>query len=125
MNADHKPTVLVVDDDKNTRDGLERALRRTCTIHVADSAERALEHFDRVVGVTRGRKASPYVSLASSVAVRKQDYKMFEDLLNKALAIDPDTMPEWRLANTLAQEKAQWLLDNSAGLFLDCEETDP
>ena len=23
-----KPTILVVDDDKNTRDGLERALRR-------------------------------------------------------------------------------------------------
>lgn len=89
------------------------------------SAERALEHFDRVVRVTRGQKASPYVSLASSVAVREQDYKMFEDLLNKALAVDPDTVPEWRLANTLAQEKAQWLLDHSAGLFLDYEETDP
>ena len=89
------------------------------------SAERAMEHFDRVVSITRGQKASPYVSLASSVAVRKQDYKMFEDLLNKALAIDPDTVPEWRLANTLAQEKAQWLLDQRAGLFLDYEETEP
>jgi predicted anti-sigma-YlaC factor YlaD len=89
------------------------------------SAQRALEHFDRVVTLTRGEKASPYVALASSVAVRKQDYKMFKRLLDKALAIDPDAVPEWRLANMLAQEKARWLLDHSAELFLDYEETQP
>ena len=89
------------------------------------SAERAWEHFDHVVKLTQGRKASPFVSLASSVAVRKQDYRMFEDLLNKALAIDPDTVPEWRLANVLAQEKARWLLDQRAGLFLEYEENNP
>ena len=92
---------------------------------IGGSAEHALEHFDRVVSLTRGEKASPYVSLASSVAVRKQDYKMFRKLLHKALAIDPDAVPEWRLANILAQEKAQWLLDHSAELFLDYEETEP
>jgi predicted anti-sigma-YlaC factor YlaD len=89
------------------------------------SAERATEHFDRAVQLTRGKKASPYVSLASSVAVRKQDYKMFKELLHKALAVDPDAVPEWRLANILAQEKAQWLLDHSAELFLGYEETGP
>lgn len=89
------------------------------------SAERALEHFDRVVSLTRGEKASPYVSLASSVAVRKQDHKMFKDLLHKALAINPDAVPEWQLANILAQEKAQWLLDHGPELFLDYEETEP
>jgi predicted anti-sigma-YlaC factor YlaD len=89
------------------------------------STERAREHFDRAVQLTRGKKASPYVSLASSVAVRKQDYKMFKELLHKALAVDPDAVPEWRLANILAQEKAQWLLDHSAELFLGYEETGP
>lgn len=89
------------------------------------SAKRALEHFDRVVSLTRGEKASPYVSLASSVAVRKQDHKMFKDLLHKALAINPDAVPEWQLANILAQEKAQWLLDHGPELFLDYEETEP
>jgi predicted anti-sigma-YlaC factor YlaD len=88
------------------------------------SAERAMEHFNRAVKVTRGEKASPYVSLASSVAVRKQDCRMFKDLLNKALAIDPDTVPEWRLANTMAREKAQWLLDHREELFLDCKENE-
>jgi predicted anti-sigma-YlaC factor YlaD len=40
-------------------------------------------------------------------------------------AIDPDAVPNWRLVNTLAQEKARWLLDHSAELFLDFEETQP
>ena len=86
------------------------------------SAERAREHFSRAIQLTRGEKASPYVSLASSVAVREQDHQMFEALLQKALAIDPDAVPKWRLANILAQEKARWLLDHSAELFLDYEE---
>jgi predicted anti-sigma-YlaC factor YlaD len=89
------------------------------------STVRALEHFDRAVQLTRGEKASSYVSLASSVAVRKQDYKMFKDLLHKALAIDPNAVPEWRLVNILAQEKAQWLLDHSEELFLNIQETEP
>ena len=89
------------------------------------SDERAREHFDRVVVLTRGEKASPYVSLASTVAVREQDYEMFKDLLDKALAIDPEDVPEWRLVNILSQEKAQWLLDHSAQFFVDYEETEP
>jgi predicted anti-sigma-YlaC factor YlaD len=86
------------------------------------STERAREHFDRVLTLTQGKKASPYVSLASSVAIRKQDYKMFKDLLHKALEIDTDAVPKWRLSNTLAQEKAQWLLDHSPELFLEYDE---
>jgi predicted anti-sigma-YlaC factor YlaD len=89
------------------------------------SAKRALGHFHRAVEITQGKKALPYVLLASSVAVRKQDYKMFKDLLHKALAIDPDAVPELRLVNTLAQEKARWLLDHRADLFVDFEETQP
>ena len=37
-----KPVVLVVDDDKNTRDGLSRALRRAYEVIVAESGQRAL-----------------------------------------------------------------------------------
>jgi len=43
MSTDNvKPSVLIVDDDKNTRDGLERALRRAYDVHLAEGAERAL-----------------------------------------------------------------------------------
>ena len=36
-----RPVVLIVDDDKNTRDGLQRALRSRFDVRVAESAERA------------------------------------------------------------------------------------
>jgi len=36
------PTILVVDDDKNTRDGLQRALQRNYTVKTAESADAAL-----------------------------------------------------------------------------------
>jgi len=38
-----KPHILIVDDDKNTRDGLQRALRRSYRISLAESGDRALE----------------------------------------------------------------------------------
>ncbi|MCE9616599.1 MAG: sigma-54 dependent transcriptional regulator [Lentisphaerae bacterium] len=38
-----KPTVLIVDDDKHTRDGLSRALQREYDVRLAESGERALD----------------------------------------------------------------------------------
>jgi len=38
-----KPIVLIVDDEKNTRDGLERALRRKYEVLTAESGARALD----------------------------------------------------------------------------------
>jgi two-component system, NtrC family, response regulator AtoC len=38
-----KTCILVVDDDKNTRDGLQRALRRRYDVLLAESGDRALE----------------------------------------------------------------------------------
>jgi DNA-binding NtrC family response regulator len=42
MERDSKPVILVVDDDKNTRDGLQRALQRHYTVLTAESADAAL-----------------------------------------------------------------------------------
>lgn len=38
-----RATVLIVDDDKNTRDGLNRALQRSYDVRLAESGERALD----------------------------------------------------------------------------------
>jgi DNA-binding NtrC family response regulator len=38
-----KPVVLIVDDEKNAREGLARALQRTCEIRLAENGTRALE----------------------------------------------------------------------------------
>ena len=41
-----RPTILIVEDEKNTREGLERALRRNYQTLPADSGERALQVLD-------------------------------------------------------------------------------
>lgn len=83
-----------------------------------DPALRARKHFDRAVELSRGRAASPYVSLAESVAAGKQDRAEFEALMKKALAIDADAAPEMRLANLVAQRRARWLMGRLDELFL-------
>lgn len=48
-NPSDKRSIVIVDDDKNTRDGLARALRHQYTVRLAESAESAL----RVLGEER------------------------------------------------------------------------
>ncbi len=43
MNAPSKPVVLIVDDEKNSREGLSRALRKTYDVLLAEGAQRALQ----------------------------------------------------------------------------------
>ena len=86
------------------------------------SEQRAREHFRRAVELTGGRKASPYVSLAATVSVQRQDLAEFKALLAQALAVDVSAEPRWRLSNTLSQRKARWLLDHAADLFVEEEQ---
>lgn len=86
------------------------------------SPERARRHFERAVELSRGRDAGPYVTLAESVVVAAQDWREFQRLLELALAVDPDAEPRLRLANTLAQRRARWLLDRIGDLFFAYED---
>jgi predicted anti-sigma-YlaC factor YlaD len=83
-----------------------------------DAAARARAHFDRAVELSNGRQSSPMVALAEAVSVQKQDLKGFESLLNRALAINPDAYPEFRLGNLIMQRRARWLLSRKEDLFL-------
>ena len=83
------------------------------------SAERARTHLERAVALSEGKRAAPYVSFAESVSVGAQNRAEFEELLKKALAIDPDSVPELRLANTVSQRRAAWLLARADELFLE------
>jgi predicted anti-sigma-YlaC factor YlaD len=84
-----------------------------------DFASRSKQHFDRAVTLTSGQSASPFVAYAESVSVQKQNRGEFEALLQKALAVDPDARPEWRLSNLIAQRRARWLLSREGELFLE------
>jgi hypothetical protein len=59
------------------------------------------------------------VALATQVAVGEQDRAEFRRLLETALAVPVDAVPERRLANALARRKASFLLDHEEDLFLE------
>ena len=86
---------------------------------VGDPAERARIHFTRAQELTGGALAAPLVAYAEQVCVAKQNRREFETLLNKALAIDADAKPEWRLENLVMQRRARWLLARTDELFLE------
>jgi len=87
-----------------------------------DPLERARRHFDRAMELSAGSQAGPLVSMAESVSVAKQDRGEFRSLLEKALAVDVDAKPEYRLANLVMQRRARWLLERIDELFLAPEE---
>ena len=84
-----------------------------------DPLARSREHFTRAVALSHGQLAGPFVSLAETVSVQKQDRAEFQSLLSKALAINPDARPEWRLENLLMQRHARWLLARVDELFAE------
>ena len=85
----------------------------------AEALARARQHFDRVVALSDGKKAAPFVSYAEAVCINQQKRAEFVELLKKALAIDVDQKPEWRLANLIAQRRARWLLGRTDELILE------
>lgn len=88
-----------------------------------DPNDRARRHFDRAVELSGGLQASPFVTFAETVSVSTQNREEFESLLNRALAIDVNAKPEWRLGNLIAQRRAKWLLERVEDLFLTSEPT--
>ncbi len=89
------------------------------------SAAEARRHYRRAVELSGGRRAAAHVALAEAVAVAEQDVGAFRELLEAALAVDADAVPELRLVNTIAQRRARWLESRIPELFLvsDPEET--
>jgi predicted anti-sigma-YlaC factor YlaD len=75
-------------------------------------------HFDRAIEISHGKRAGTYVSYAENACVPAQNVTEFKAMLGKALAIDIDADPSNRLANTLAQRRAKWLLSHVGDLFL-------
>jgi predicted anti-sigma-YlaC factor YlaD len=83
-----------------------------------DPKVRARRHFERAVALSGGESAAPYLALAEAVAVKEQDRALFDSLLQKALAINADAKPEWRLSNLVMQRRARWLAARADDLIL-------
>jgi len=82
------------------------------------SAKNARKHFDRALVLNKGLDATTYVNYAEAVDEKQQNKEEFEEMLNKALAIDPNKELANRLVNLLMQDRARWLLANEDKLFL-------
>jgi predicted anti-sigma-YlaC factor YlaD len=83
------------------------------------SIEKAREALAKSLQLAKGRRAAPYLAFAESVSVGQQNRKEFTEMLNAALAVNPDTAPEYRLANVVAQQRARWLLLRIDDLFVE------
>jgi predicted anti-sigma-YlaC factor YlaD len=86
-----------------------------------DPVARARKHFERAMELAQGSQASPLVSLAENVSVKKQDVKEFKSLLERALVVNVDAKPQSRLVNLVMQRRARWLLSRVDELFLVAE----
>jgi len=87
-----------------------------------DFSVRSRKHFDRAMELSGGFQAAPLVSLAEAVSIQKQNQKEFRTLLDRALAIDVNAKPEFRLANLVMQRRARWLLTRADELFLEAKQ---
>ena len=82
------------------------------------SEELARRHFDRALELNGDRRPGPYVTWAGSISLRNQDKNEFREMLEKALALDPDEVPADRLTALVYQKRARFLLDQIDDLFL-------
>ena len=83
------------------------------------SYARARDHFARAVDLSEGQDAAPYLSLATGVSIAEENRDEFRELLETAIAIDPDEEPSNRLLNLIAQKRARVLLDHIDDLFFE------
>jgi predicted anti-sigma-YlaC factor YlaD len=77
------------------------------------------KHFERALELSKGSSAGLYMAYAEAVALPAQNKAEFRSLLEKALAVNPDAVPEDRLANLVSQRRARWLLARIDDLILD------
>ena len=82
----------------------------------------ARAHYQRACELSAGNRASVHLALAESVSVQQQDEEEFRALVQRALAVNPNSVSEWRVANTLARRRAIWLDANVSDRFLNVTE---
>lgn len=77
----------------------------------------ARQHFDRAVQLSHGQQAAVFVTYAEAVAIATGKRDEFERLMDLALRVDADAVPEARLVNALFQRRARWLRSHADQFF--------
>ena len=79
--------------------------------------ERSRRHFESALRINGGAFLMTQVFFARSYAVQTQNEQLFNELLTKVESASLDILPEFRLANAFAKQKARRLLSNQSELF--------
>jgi hypothetical protein len=79
--------------------------------------ERSKAYFEKCLAINGGKFLLTYLYYAKTYAVQIQDQQLFESLLKKIVDASPDILPEARLANVIAKQKARKLLEHENDLF--------
>jgi len=85
----------------------------------AGSTERARKHYRRALELSGGQRASVHLTLAEAVSVKEQNLAEFRALLSAAMLVPIETIPELRLVNALARQRAAWLAKHIEDFFVD------
>ncbi|MGR3318006.1 MAG: TRAP transporter TatT component family protein [Candidatus Anammoxibacter sp.] len=81
------------------------------------SPDKAEKHFDRFVQLSNGKFLLGYVLHAQYYAVQMQDAVLFRELLDKVLETPGNVLPEQRLVNEIAKDKAKRMLADIDDFF--------
>lgn len=79
--------------------------------------DKARNHFEQALKITDGKYLLISLLYSKTYAVQNQDQKLFEMHLKKVLETSEDILPEQRLANQIAKQKAAILLGKIDELF--------
>ncbi len=77
----------------------------------------ARSHFEQSLNLTQNKFLMAKVIYAKTYAVQMQDRPLFKKLLGEVMDAPADTLPEQQLANAVAKQKAQKLLESADDLF--------
>jgi len=83
------------------------------------SAEAARRHYARALALSQGQRGSVHLALAEAVVVGEQDLEEFRRLLELARSANLESVREYRLLNSIAAKRADWLEDHIPELFLN------
>ncbi len=81
------------------------------------NAQQGREHFERALELTQERFLIIKVYFAETYAVQTLDDVLFEKLLNEVIESDIEILPQQRLVNTIAKQRAEALLEKKDSLF--------
>jgi len=110
-----------LDIDEDWNNGALYSAMISYTMSRPDAVENreqiARDYFNKAIEVSKGNDISLYNNLAESVCVKYQYKDEYVELLNHVIDFDIDSAQESKLMNTIAQNRAKWLLERIDELF--------